>query len=41
MRDTLFSLLVRYCAALIDYFEWRAGPCPECTVFLPIVVLGQ
>jgi len=38
MRDTLFPLLVPYCAALIDYFEWRAGLYREYTVFLPLVV---
>jgi hypothetical protein len=41
MRDTLFPLLVQFSAALIDYFEWRAGLCPECTVFLPLVQTGD
>jgi hypothetical protein len=41
MRDSLFPLLVPYSAALIDYFEWRAGSCPECTVFLPLVQRGD
>jgi hypothetical protein len=41
MRDTLLPLLVRYSAALIDYFEWRAAACPECRVFLPVVVHGE
>lgn len=41
MRDTLFPLLVPYSAALIDYFEWRAALCSECTVFLPLVVRGE
>jgi hypothetical protein len=41
MRDTLFPLLVPYCAALIDYFEWRAGLCPERTVYLPLVARGK
>jgi hypothetical protein len=41
MRDTLFPLLVPYCAALIDYSEWRAALCSECTVYLPLVMLGE
>ena len=41
MRDTLFPLLVPYCAALIDYFEWRAGLCHQCTVYLPLVARGE
>ena len=40
MRDTLFPLLVPYSAALIDYFEWRAGISPR-AVFLPLVVGGE
>ncbi|NIV35084.1 MAG: hypothetical protein GWN58_38205 [Anaerolineae bacterium] len=41
MRDALFPLLVRYSAALIDYFEWRAAVCAECSVFLPLAVRGS
>ena len=41
MRDTLFPSLVPYSAALIDYFEWRAAICPECTVLLPLVLGGE
>ena len=38
MRDSLFPLLVRYSAALIDYFEWRAASCTDFTVFLPLLL---
>ena len=41
MRDTLFPGVVAYSAALIDYFEWRAASCAECTVFLPLVLRGD
>jgi hypothetical protein len=38
MRDTLFPSLVRYSAALIDYFEWLTTPCSGCKAFLPLVL---
>mgnify|MGYP001821188123 CR=1 FL=1 len=41
MRDALFPFLVRYSAALIDYYEWRVAACAECTVFVPLVARGE